>query len=102
MEREIIEAMVHSLPISEMGVAAEDHEIWEETDGDAYFTVTRHWLTVPNTEIKYEVVALTVSGPPNERRRIVREFTDIFGAASQREEYVGGHIEPDTILWVVN
>ncbi len=101
MEREIIEAMVLSLPRSEMGTIQEDHEIWEETDGEAYFTVTRHWLPIPGKATEVEAIAATISGPPEERRRIVTEFTEVFGIGTQSEREIGKHNEPDTVLWVM-
>lgn len=102
MEREIIESMVASLPHSEMGMVQDDHEVWEETDGDAYFTVTRHWLTISAIGEKREIVALTVSGPPAERRRIIAEFVEVFGASTQSDRGAQTESEPDTILWVIN
>jgi hypothetical protein len=76
MDKEIIESWVASIPTSELGQVQADHEIWEETDGRAHFKVTRHLL--PNIG-KHEIISLSVSGEPNERRRVIKEFKTVLG-----------------------
>lgn len=101
MEPKIIESMVASIPPSEMGEVQTDDEIWEETDGGAHFKVTRHWVYLP--EGRHQIVALTVSGQPMERRRIIQEFVEVFGAkANGRDIDLNDETAIDTILWVVN
>lgn len=100
MEPQIIESMVTSLPKSEMGEIQADSEIWEETDGGAHFKVTRHWITYSPAGAKVEVVALSVSGVTEERRRIIGEFVDVFGVVASHDPGLDDGIE--TALWVVN
>ncbi len=76
MEREIIKSTVESLPYSTIGEVQQDHEIWEEFDGGAKVTVTRHYLPTPNRD---SIVAMTVSGEASERHRVEREFIEVFG-----------------------
>lgn len=76
MEKEIISSSVASLPKSEIGKTPLDYEIWEEVDGGARLMVTRHTLPTPYSD---ELISLSVSGVPNERKRVVSEFTAVFG-----------------------
>ena len=102
MDRPIIEAMIASLPVSEMGRIAEDHEIWEEIDGGAFLTVTRHILTSTESGIEHEVVALQISGPLDERFRVISEFVDVLGSQAQIDMGREGTGEPDTVMWVIS
>jgi hypothetical protein len=81
VERKIIESTVASLPISALGEIQADHEIWEEDDGGARFKVTKHILPLPNGDT--EIIALSVSGEPHERARVVREFSEVLGLPDQ-------------------
>ena len=76
MEREIIESAVASVPKSELGKIQRDNEIWVEYDGRAKLTVRRHILPTPNRD---EIISLDVSGEPNERQRVLREFIKVYG-----------------------
>ena len=98
MERSIIESMVASLPVSELGSIAEDHEIWEETDGAAHFKVTRHILPTPDRVI-HEMVSLTISGPPEEKLRILNEFKQVLGRPTVAD--MTDDEAMDTIAWLL-
>lgn len=93
MQREKIESTVASLPQSELGVLPNDDEIWEEQDGEANIKVTRHVLPTPN---HISIVSLTVSGPSDERLRVIKEFIEVYGQPA-----VPISLEPhmDTVVW---
>ena len=76
MEREIIKSAVASVPKSELGKIPRDDEIWVEYDGGAKLIVSRHTLATPNRD---EIISLGVSGEPNERHRVLREFIEVYG-----------------------
>lgn len=87
--------MASSVPRSKFGEVAEDHEIWEETDGGARFKLTRHvWERLPSNEI----MALSISGVQTERDRILREFSEVFGEPYTTEADAPDGI--DTYLWL--
>lgn len=108
MEPQIIESMVARLPVSEMTEAngaprlAEDHEIWEIDDGGAKVKVTRHEIPLPDSNGVLEVIALSVSGAPNERRRVISEFAEVFGSSADSDTSPETASYIDTVLWIVN
>ncbi len=97
MEREIIETMTASIPHSPTGREAKDHEIWEEIDGGARFSVTRHRL--PGAE-QYEGLFLVVSGESEERARVIDEFVAVFGDPIETD-FETGESAVDTVCWLV-
>jgi len=99
MEKEIIESAVASIPRSELGTIQDDHEIWEETDGSAHFKVTRH--LVPGTQRDREVISLSISGLPSERRRVILEFKAVFGPPNSGQIASKSPDHVDVLLWVV-
>jgi hypothetical protein len=92
MERVAIETSVAEIPISPLGKVARDHEVWEGTDGDARFKVTRHQLLeVPSAP---EMLYLSVSGESSERGRIISEFSAVYGKP------VGNDTSPEDPLYI--
>lgn len=101
MEREVIRSTIAKLPASELGKIAADHEIWEETDGDAQFKVTCHTLPVGEG---IRIISMNVSGPENERARIIREFSEIYGNPEPEAGVISQTPEGipiDFVMWVV-
>jgi hypothetical protein len=99
MERQTIETMTAFIPPSELGAIPADEEIWEENDRGAHFKVTRHIL--PLLEPKVEVLSMTLSGEASDRRRIIEEFSEVFGAPADAELNTPVNNEIiDTVVWI--
>ncbi|MBC7869073.1 hypothetical protein H7X69_02765 [Candidatus Saccharibacteria bacterium] len=94
MEKKIIESVATSLPPSKFG----EHEIWEETDGGAYFIASRHTLPTTNG---LEVLAISVSGEPSERARVVAEFCEVFGPPARLDILLEHVDHVDVVAWLV-
>ncbi len=97
MEREIISTSVANLPPSTIGEIQQDHEIWEEIDGGAKLMVTRHILPTPNRD---ELIALSVSGEPSERQRVIDEFSEVFGEPAQIDQQPQVRNYVDMVAWI--
>ncbi len=97
MEKEIISASIASLPKSELGAIQSDREIWEGTDGGAHFKVTRHIL--PGTQAN-EVIALSISGTPDERRRVIKDFKQVFGVPVGGDVSLKDPTHVDILEWL--
>jgi len=98
MERDEILRGVTEIPACQLGNIAADNEIWEGQDGRAHFKVTRRYFGV---RIDLELVMMSVSGLPDERKRVINEFTEVLGApdeVSVRDGY--GHV--DTASWLID
>jgi len=98
MEKSIIETMVTSISVSPLEKVAEDHQIWEETDGEAHFKVTRHQLPVLDHP---EFLSLSVSGEPSERTRIVCEFAEVFGQPTSSDVMPDVPENVDVVAWLL-
>lgn len=100
MKPEIIKTSIDKLPVSEVGKIADDNEIWEMTDGGAHFKVTRHWLSVPGQD-DLEIVAFSISGQPDERRRVIDEFKDVFGEPAESSTVPTNPEHVDIVMWLM-
>ena len=98
MEKEVIESTVGEIPVSQLGEIQQDHEIWEETDGNAHFKVTRHILPVAGG---VEMLSMSVSGEPSERARVVDEFCEVFGAPASLDILLEHVDHIDVVAWLV-
>ncbi|MEP7204753.1 MAG: hypothetical protein ABI716_00995 [Candidatus Saccharibacteria bacterium] len=97
MEKDIIESTVANIPTSRLGEIQKDHEIWEQTDGGAHFKVTRHTLHVAG---ELEMLALSISGQPTERARIINEFSLVFGIPSSQDVVPDRETNVDIVTWL--
>lgn len=97
MQLETIESKIQEIPLSPLDVVADDHEIWEETDGGAHFKMTRHNL-LPSESQSIEFYALSISGLAIERNRVTREFSQVLGRPFSRSR--GPKI--DMLAWFVD
>lgn len=98
MEKGIIEAMVASTPRSELDAVQDDHEIWEETEGDAHYKVTRHLL--PGSTQR-EAIFISVSGPAKDRLRVIKEFKAVLGVPVQGDVNLKDEQHLDVVSWLV-
>lgn len=98
MEKEIIAAMVASLPPSIPGDLPKDQEMWEEIDGGATLFVTRSLLPGPGNE---ELIALSVKGEPSERHRVITEFIAVFGPPALPVTYSEQPVTIEIATWLV-
>ncbi|MBC7943636.1 hypothetical protein H7X68_04015 [Candidatus Saccharibacteria bacterium] len=98
MEKEIIESTVASIPMGHLGEIQQDNEIWEETDGGSHFKVTRHTIPVAKG---VEMIAMSVSGEPNERARVIAEFCEVFGNPIRRDTLPEDIHHVDILAWLV-
>ena len=93
MEKEIIGSWVASLPETHFGSMHEDDEMWEEQDGGAWFKVTRH---VQGSGMS--MMAMSITGPTEERRRVIGEFSEVFGQPARKDiSELPNHL--DFIIW---
>lgn len=76
MEKDRIQSHVSRLPEMPLDLVPGDGEIWEVDDGEAHIKVTCRVLRALEA---YQLISLTVSGPPDERRRVLREFKAVYG-----------------------
>ena len=98
MDKEIIESWVATIPRSKLGEIQADHEIWEETDGGAHFMVTRHLLSTVGT---YEIISLSISGEPSERKRVMREFNSVLGVPESGDIALRQSDHIDLVTWLL-
>ena len=99
MNLEVIRSRVGEIPVSELGKIADDHEIWEETDGGAHFKVTRHKLEMLGAGIEF--LSLSVSGTDTERERIVQEFTEVLGPPNDLDQSPYSEQPVDIAGWLL-
>jgi hypothetical protein len=94
MDNKEIGVRVNELPYSTLGEVQDDSEIWEIQDGEASVKVTKHYLPTPKRD---PALFMTVSGPMEERQRVIGEFIAVYGPTSIPLES-----EPhmDTAVWV--
>ncbi|HEY5267905.1 MAG TPA: hypothetical protein VII94_02125, partial [Candidatus Saccharimonadales bacterium] len=87
MRPEIIKEKIPGIDLSRLGEEPTDEQIWEENDGFAHFKVTRHEL---NHGIKesFTMIGLSISGKPEDRARIQKEFTIAMGKQPDVSETV--------------
>ena len=97
MEKAIIESWVASTPRSQLGEIQADHEIWEERDGGAFFMVSRHLLPASR---EHEIVSLSISGEPVERKRVIKEFKDVLGVPEGGDVALNDAAHIDIITWL--
>lgn len=97
MEKEIIEAMISSTPRSELGEVQADHEIWEETDGNAHYKVTRNFI--PGT--RQEGIFLSISGDPRDRLRVIKDFKATLGVPAGGDIRSKDVTHVDIVSWIV-
>jgi hypothetical protein len=94
MEKENIELNVANVPYSILGEVQADGEIWEAQDGGAFVKVTRHILATLNQDA---ILSLTVSGPTDERQRVINEFVEVYGPTALP---VDAESHMDTAIWL--
>ena len=98
MEKDTIQSHVSRLPEIPFGVVPENGEIWEADDGAAHVKVTRHVL---RTLDAYQLVSLTVSGPPDERRRVLRDFKAAYGTPAGGQYDFQSDFHIDVFQWLI-
>lgn len=76
MKRDAIQSHVGGLPEVAFGTVPKGDEVWEADDAGVHIKVTRHALP---TLTAHQTLAVAVSGPPAERRRVLREFKAVYG-----------------------
>ena|SRR3989338_9258035 len=98
MDIEAIRISVADLPSIPLGKIAEDHEIWEGNDGGAHFKITRQPMPIINRDF----LALSVSGEPADRQKIIDDFVVALGEPTDRSVVpeVAKHI--DMVAWLVS
>lgn len=100
MEPETIKAFVEGLTDHKENIVPIDPEVWEEVDGGAHFIVSRPRIAAPGIG-ELATIALTVSGAPNERARIIDEFITVLGEPAEKEVDLESATSFDSILWLV-
>jgi hypothetical protein len=97
MERESIINNTLDLPIIEVGHVAEDSEVWACTDGEAHFRMARVSLSKRGLEF-YD---MRISGPNEERHRIMMEFIDALGPPTEYGQMYTKNGPVDSLSWLI-
>ena len=92
-----IKAGVDQLPVLPADQELEPADVWEQFEGGARFIVARHRLPDPGEP---EVVSVTISGNRHDRRRIIKEFTEVFGEPMDKDVDITEGERLDTFVWL--
>jgi len=99
MEKEIIQSCVSVLPESKLGSDLDDGEIWEGVDGEACFRITRPFLPTADG-VGIGIISMNISGPPDERARLISEFSEVYGEPVTHDVHPDGYYCVDVAAWL--
>jgi hypothetical protein len=99
MEEERIKSTIVRIPVSEIGILLEARDLWEGDDGGAHFIVSRHILPAPN---ELPMISLSISGAPDERLRLLREFKQVLGNPENGDVNLKDPDHVDMFAWLAD
>ncbi len=95
MERDTILERTKNIAIKIMGEIPDDHHVWEGFDSGAKFIVSKEIYPI---EERYIFYSLSVSGPLENRRKLIQDFIDALGkpTTDNKSDYAGAI---EFVLW---